>query len=106
MSKKGFKSEFTSLLGTTQMPANEQPPAVQDSTHANNTDKAITRVADQSGKDLEVRATFIVQEELLDKIKGIAYWDRLQIKEVVNAALLRYIEQWENQNGAVKPAKK
>jgi hypothetical protein len=103
MSKKGFKSEFSNLLGTSQMPvAEQQLSTAQDNTHAHDNDKTTTRSTDHA----EARATFIVQEELLDKIRSIAYWDRLQIKEVVNAALLRYIEQWESQNGVVKPTKK
>lgn len=103
MSKKGFKSEFSNLLGNSQMPATEQQlSTAQENAHTHDNDKTTTRSADHT----EARATFIVQEELLDKIKSIAYWDRLQIKEVVNTALLRYIEQWESQNGAVKSTKK
>lgn len=38
------------------------------------------------------RATFIVREELLEKIKDLAYWERLQIKEVVNDALENHVK--------------
>lgn len=32
-----------------------------------------------------VRSTFIIKEEHLEKIKAIAYWDRLSIKDVLNS---------------------
>lgn len=41
----------------------------------------------------ETRATFIVNEELLDAIKAIAIWDRASIKEVIHEALQEYIEK-------------
>lgn len=41
----------------------------------------------------ETRATFIVNEELLDAIKAIAVWDRASIKEIINEALQEYIEK-------------
>jgi len=38
------------------------------------------------------RATFIMSETYLDKIKDYAYWERLQIKEVLNEALDNFFE--------------
>ena len=38
------------------------------------------------------RATFIVREDLLEKVKNLAYWDRKEIKEVVTQALERYLK--------------
>ncbi len=37
------------------------------------------------------RATFIVQDEHLVKIKALAYWERKQIKEVITEALSSYL---------------
>lgn len=39
-----------------------------------------------------VRATFIVQEEHLELLKTIAYWDKTSLKDVVNQALSTYLE--------------
>lgn len=50
----------------------------------------------------EIRATFIVTENILEKIKAIAYWERLNIKEVVQDALQNYIDAYEKKNGMVK----
>ena len=46
----------------------------------------------QSGlPDGWTRATFIVDKELNEKIKALAYWNRLTIKEVVNDALTQFV---------------
>jgi hypothetical protein len=45
-------------------------------------------------KGLEIgwtRATFIVQEELLEKLKTLAYWERTTIKDLVGEALKNYL---------------
>jgi hypothetical protein len=51
----------------------------------------------------ETRATFILKEEALEKIKAIAYWDRQNIKDIVQIAIEAYIKQYENAKGAVQP---
>ncbi len=37
------------------------------------------------------RATFILREEYLERIKAIAYWQRKNIKEVVDEVLENYL---------------
>ncbi|MCM8764739.1 MAG: hypothetical protein NC830_05225, partial [Candidatus Omnitrophica bacterium] len=39
-----------------------------------------------------IRATFIVREEYLKKIKAISYWDRKDIKQVIDEALTAYLK--------------
>ncbi len=39
------------------------------------------------------RATFIMKEENLEKLKDLAYWERLQIKEVMNNILNEYFDR-------------
>jgi hypothetical protein len=53
-------------------------------------------------KENETRATFILNEDLLEKLKAIAYWERLTIKEVVNTAFQRAIDIYERNNGEIK----
>jgi hypothetical protein len=53
-------------------------------------------------KEGETRATFIVQEDALEKIKAIAYWDRKNIKDVLQTALEMYISQYESKNGSIQ----
>lgn len=57
-------------------------------------------------KGNDTRATFIVDENLLDKLKAIAYWERLNIKDVINDTFLNFIESFEKQNGEIKPIPK
>jgi hypothetical protein len=57
-------------------------------------------------KGNETRATFIVDETLLEKLKAIAYWERLNIKEVINETFQNYIDNYEKQNNPVKPIPK
>jgi len=38
-----------------------------------------------------IRATFIVRQDLVQKVKRAAYWDRRQIKDVVTEALDAYL---------------
>lgn len=57
-------------------------------------------------KENETRATFIVGEELLDKHKAIALWDRKLIKEVINSALQETVGRYEKENGTINPIPK
>lgn len=54
----------------------------------------------------EVRATFIVNKEALEKLKAVAYWDRLLIKDVINTALEEAIARYEKKNGVINPIPK
>lgn len=50
-----------------------------------------------------IRATFIVDQDLNEKIKALAYWDRLTVKEVVHEALSLYLK---NKNVKAMPKKR
>ena len=39
------------------------------------------------------RATFILRQHHLEKIKELAYWERRTIKEVINEALESYLKE-------------
>ncbi len=47
----------------------------------------------QGLKEGWARATFIVREDYIDKLKAVAYWDRKQIKEVIDEALTAYLKE-------------
>ena len=68
--------------------------------------KEITKSSQEGTKENETRATFIVNEELLEKVKAIAYWDRVLFKDVINSALEDAVGKYEKKNGKVKPVKK
>ena len=94
MSKKNFTGGLNSLLGETK----RGRPVTQT--------KEITKSSQEGTKEKETRATFIVNEELLDKLKAIAYWERRLIKDVINTALQEYVDKHEKKSGAIKPIPK
>ena len=98
MSKKDFTGGLNSLLG-------EQPEKPKRGRPVTQT-KEITKSSQEGTKEKETRATFIVNEDLLEKLKAIAYWDRVLIKDVVNTALQEIVAKYEKKNGEIKPIPK
>lgn len=97
MSKKDFKGGLGSLLGETDKAKVGRPKT---------STRVVTKSSQEGTKVNETRATFIINEELLDKIKAIAHWDRKLIKEVINSSLQETIEKYESSNGNIKPIPK
>ena len=98
MSKKNFTGGLNSLLGDQPEKPKRGRPVTQT--------KEITKSSQEGTKENETRATFIINEELLDKLKAIAYWDRVLIKDVVNTALQEPVAKYEKKNGDIKPIPK
>lgn len=98
MSKKNFTGGLNSLLG-------DQPEKPKRGRPKTST-RVVTKSSQEGTKENETRATFIVNEELLDKLKAIAYWDRKLIKEVVDTALQEAVAKYEKKNGDIKPIPK
>lgn len=53
-------------------------------------------------KSSEIRATFIVDPELVRKIKYISLVEDNLLKDVVDAAFKEYIDAWESENGKIR----
>ena len=104
---KNFKGGLDSLMG--KSPAKKSTRAeVQEKRKAGRpkTSGKIPKDTTEEGtKEGEKRATFIVREDLLEKVKAIAYWDRVKIKDVMDAALEKHIHTYEKKNGTVKLVK-
>jgi len=100
MSKKDFKGVFTDLLGDNK-PVKKKVGRPKDQTK-----RKPDKTSQEGTKNDETRATFIVKEELLDKVKALAYWEREQIKETINKALQSYVDKHETKNGAINPIPK
>ena len=98
MTKKNFTGGLNSLLG-------DQPDKVKRGRPVTQT-KEITKSSQEGTKENETRATFIINEELLEKLKAIAYWDRVLIKDVINTALQEIIVKYEKKSGVIKPIPK
>ena len=98
MSKKNFTGGLNSLLGDQPDKPKRGRPVTQT--------KEVTKSSQEGTKENETRATFIVNEDLLEKLKAIAYWDRVLIKDVVNTALQEAIDKYEKKAGNIKPIPK
>jgi len=100
MSKKDFKGGLNSPLG-------DQPDKKKTGRPKTST-RIVTKSSQEGTKENETRATFIVNEELLEKLKGIAYWERTLIKNVINTALKEAVDKYEKKSGVIKaiPTKK
>jgi len=96
--KKSFAGGLSSILGDQP----QQPRRGRPRTNF----REITKSSQEGVRLNETRATFIIREDLLDKIKAIAYWDRLTIKQFMDSALSGAIESWEEANGSIKPIPK
>ena len=86
MSKKSFTGVLNTMLGEVQEPdAPKKKKGSRPTTSTSKTEKA-TQEARES-KPKEIRATFIVREDLLEQLKDLAYWNRVTIKDVLNTFL-------------------
>lgn len=54
-----------------------------------------------TAKPREHRATFIIHEDIIYKLKYISLMDSRLLKDVVSEALLAAIENWESENGEI-----
>ena len=98
MSKKDFTGGLSSILG-------EQPQRPKRGRPTTST-REITKTSQEGTLPGETRATFIVREETLEKLKAVAYWDRLLIKEVFNNAIEEAVARYEKKNGPIQPIPK
>lgn len=51
----------------------------------------------------DTRATFILTQTSLEGLKAVAYWERLTIKEVMQAAVNEYVARYEKKTGQSVP---
>jgi hypothetical protein len=98
MSKKNFIGVLNSIVGDQTDKPKRGRPVTQT--------KVITKSSQEGTKEHETRATFIINEELLEKLKAMAYWDRLLIKDVINTSLAETVGKYEKKNGNIKPIPK
>lgn len=99
MSKKDFKGGLDSLLQPTTVPT---PKPKNKGGRPKTSTRVVTKSSQESTKEGETRATFIVKEPLLEDIKNIAYWDRVMIKDIVNTALQHYVDQYRQKNKTIQ----
>jgi tyrosyl-tRNA synthetase len=93
MSKKTFSGGFDSLLGDNEKPKRGRPKTQT---------KKVEKSSEEGTKEDETRATFIVNKEVLSKIKAISKLEGFQYKDTVNEALTRFIKEYEKKKGSIK----
>lgn len=98
MKRKNFKSGLDSLLQDT-MSEDDTCKFAEKAVRGRpkTSTREITKTSQEGTREGEIRATFIVNEHLLEKIKAIAYWNRQQIKLVIAEALEMYIDKQDEQ---------
>lgn len=111
MATKNFSKGIKSTIGS--ITENENKLAEEELKNNNDArEKALwltTDVESSSKKGLkfdEIRMTIITNEIYLNKIKAIAYWDRLQTKDLINQALEDFVRKYERENNVLKPIPK
>lgn len=88
MAKKSFKSGMDGLLGsaTLSKAKTEKEPVTKRGRPKTNF-KEVSKTSQLGTKEGETRATFIIDEDQLEKIKALAYWERTSIKEILSMAI-------------------
>jgi hypothetical protein len=59
--------------------------------------------SERGTKEGETRFSGIVSKELLQKVKAIAYWQRVPIKQVLEEALATHVQYYESRTGSTVP---
>lgn len=105
MAKKNLSSLMSGLMG--QPTPQEETDNIQ-ATSFNPADNETTQPTEGKRKpgrprssSPECRATFIVDPELIRKIKYITLVDGNLQKDIIDAALRQYIRNWESANGPI-----
>lgn len=96
--KSGLDRIFTPVVEQATTPTSKPEmvkakPRIKASSGVNIPDVSVISTS-TSSKGLPkgwTRATFIVRQDLVHKVKRAAYWDRRQIKDVVTEALDAYL---------------
>ena len=105
MAKKNLSSLMSGLMG--QPAPQEEADNIQTApfNSADNQTSLPTEGKRRPGRPRntspELRATFIVDPELIRKVKYITLVEGNLQKDVIDAALRQYISQWESDNGQI-----
>lgn len=102
MSKKTFKGGLNTLLGETPTKRIASKKATTKKAGRPRTQtKTVTKSSEEGTKEGEIRATFIIKVEEVDKIKAIAFNEGVMIKDIIGAFIRAGIERYEKSRGVV-----
>ncbi len=120
MAKKNLASLMNGIMGDSkpvvpevsseerqEVPVSEVTDEMKDSLEAKRRQNVgRPRKGESGSKTNEVRATFIVDPELIRKVKYISLVESSLLKDVISDALTSYVEGWETENGKIRLPKK
>ena len=78
-------------IKSTNEPTMEQSVKIKEGRKTKNT-RVLTKTSQEGLKEDYTRATFIVHESLLEKLKDYAYTERRAIKDIINEMLEGYLK--------------
>lgn len=120
MPKKTFTKGLDLLLGgapeyNEPAPAQQPQPSQEDNRpieellqeHQARKETRGRKRVHPEGQDLntgEVRKTFIMAEDLVNKLGWLSYWERKKMKAIANEMAQEYIARYEEKHGPIAPA--
>lgn len=91
MSKNKFEGGFDSLMGDLSKRDNKE---------------VVHKIEPVESFEKEIKATFLISDALVEKLRAIAYWERILIKDIVHTSFSNFVKEYEKKNGSVKPIPK
>lgn len=100
-------SSTSSKKETTEMAATEQMKSKLEAKRRENVGRPKKGESAKSAKKpQEIRATFIVDPDLLQKVKYISLVEGALLKDVISEALNNYVDKWETDNRKIRLPKR
>ena len=102
-SPKAAPAKASSKEETTETAATEQMKSKLEAKRRENVGRPKKgETAKSAKKPQEIRATFIVDPDLLQKVKYISLVEGILLKNVISEALNNYVDKWETDNRKIR----
>lgn len=106
-SPKAASAKASSKEETTETAATEQMKSKLEAKRRENVGRPKKgETAKSAKKPQEIRATFIVDPDLLQKVKYISLVEGILLKNVISEALNNYVDKWETDNRKIRLPKR
>lgn len=104
---KAASAKASSKKETTETAATEQMKSKLEAKRRENVGRPKKGESAKSAKKpQEIRATFIVDPDLLQKVKYISLVEGILLKDVISEALNNYVDEWETDNRKIRLPKR
>lgn len=106
-SQKAISSKVAPKQEATETTATEQMKSKLEAKRRENVGRPKKGESAKSAKKpQEIRATFIVDPDLLQKVKYISLVEGILLKDVISEALNNYVDRWETDNRKIRLPKR